>query len=390
MKLSNLILKRVTQALSKEEEQLFQEWFSESEQNKKLYSFLKIQKKQGADLSKLRDWDSDAAWVKIIEQYELRKNKSKKPFGLTPILKYAAVFLGIATFSYGYLQFSKQKTETKASNKNAITLQLDNGEIHTLYNNNDYAIKNKDGNILGFQNKNKLDYKDTEVGEKLTYNKLTIPYGKRFEISLSDGTTVYLNAGSSLRYPVKFIEGLDRHVYLIGEAFFDVSEDKAHPFIVSTSEMDVTVLGTEFNVAAYPEDQFISTVLVEGSVNLSNSKTNRKQEVETVKLLPGYKADWALGSGKTVLDQVDTDIYTGWIEGRLVLKNLPFNTIIKKLERHYNVEIVNNYNAFDAQIFTATFDVETIDEVLSSFAENKSFHFKTKGNTITIESPNQE
>ena len=388
MKLSHLILKKVTEGLSKEEEELFQEWLRESETNQKLYNFLKVEKQQGKDVSKLKEWDSDSAWVNVNEKYELIRKKKTKPFRPIAILKYAAIFLGIALLGYGSFDFDGQQTEIAEHDPNAITLQLENGEIHTLYTNKNTAITNKNGNILGLQNKNKLDYKNAEVDEELVYNKLTIPYGERFEIFLSDGTTVYLNAGSSLRYPVKFIEGLDRHVFLVGEAFFDVREDKAHPFVVSTSEMDVTVLGTEFNVTAYPEDQFISTVLVEGSVNLSNTKTERKAEVEEIQLSPGFKADWSVVHGKAVLNQVDTDIYTGWIEGKLVLKNLPFNTIIKKLERHYNVEIVNSYSALDAQIFTATFDVESIDEVLSSFAENKSFRFETKGNTITIESPN--
>src|SRR5690606_36367432 len=107
--------------------------------------------------------------------------------------------------------------------------------------------------------------------DKLAYNTLKIPFGKKFRLQLSDGTMVHINSGSTLKYPIKFIAGENRQVYLDGEAFFDVAKDKKHPFIVNADNLNVRVLGTHFNVSNYPEDAVTDVVLVEGSVGMYRS-----------------------------------------------------------------------------------------------------------------------
>ena len=129
----------------------------------------------------------------------------------------------------------------------------------------------------------------------MVYNTLKIPYGKKFEVQLSDGTIVHLNAGTSLRYPVQFVKNQSRQVYLTGEAFFEVSKDKAHPFTVNTQEVNVEVLGTKFNVNSYTEDVSTDVVLVEGKVSLYKDKKTAENQVY---LTPGLKGSNIKGQQK--------------------------------------------------------------------------------------------
>src|SRR5665811_1353199 len=147
------------------------------------------------------------------------------------------------------------------------------------------------------------------------------------------------------------------------------------------------VLGTKFNVTAYPEDREINTVLVEGSVSLYSSKSGYDPK-KANKLEPGYKASWDRFYEKMDVEKVDTDIYTGWIDGKLVIKEMAFKNIVPKLERQYKVSIDNTYEALDNEVFTATFDIETIDEALKIFAEETPFDYEFKKDRITIYAPN--
>ncbi len=386
MKLAQLVVAKLNGTISKEEERFFNEWLCKSKKNQELYARLGVLKKRGVDISEIANLDSELAWRKTLRVYESKMNQQQRFFAINPVIyRYAAIFIGLIALGYGYFQYSPSDNHTLKMDSDAITLQLDNGDIQVLSSDGAHAITDAKGNVLGVKQDNKLDYKNAKTAvEKLVYNTLKIPNGKRFQITLSDGTIVHLNAGSSIRYPVKFLKEKERRVFLVGEAFFDVSSDKVHPFIVNTSEMDVTVTGTQFNVTAYPEDNYINTVLVEGSVSLSDTD---QDDNERIQLEPGYKAKWDIDNGKTNIVKVDTDVYTSWISGRLVLKNMSFKNIVKKLERHYNVEIKNNFSALDDQVFTASFDIETIDEVLGSFAENKNFVFEIDNKTITISEP---
>lgn len=383
MKLTPLIVKKLNKTISKEEEKIFNEWLSKSKSNKELFSRLKEIIIKGSDITELENLDSGAAWDKVQKSYKFQKNQNSKRLILKSTLKYAAIFIGLLTLGYGYYEYSASSSKLSEQDSNVITLQLDNGKVQILSTDDTHSITDSQGNILGRKQGNILDYKDTKEVEKLVFNTLTIPYGKKFKLVLSDGSTVHLNAGSSIRYPIKFLKNNNRQVYLTGEAFFNVSTDKEHPFVVSTNKMNITVLGTEFNVSAYPEDAHINTVLVEGSVKLSNIN----DKLDSIRLEPGFKAKWDVNSNKTVLEKVDTDIYTSWMSGRLIIKNQPFKNIVKQLERHYNIQIKNNYEDLNNQIYTAAFDDETIEEVLGSFAENKKFNYKINDNIITIDQP---
>lgn len=305
----------------------------------------------------------------------------------------AAIMVICFGLSYLYFDFSASSDPSQdsieivneAPDPNSIILELGDGKKEVISSDGTISILNNEGKVVGVQKGTNLNYTNAvanKLPEELVWNKLTIPYGKVFEIVLSDKTIVHLNAGSSIRYPVQFLKGQDRNVFLEGEAFFEVTKNTDQPFVVHTDNMNVEVLGTKFNVSSYPEDPTINTVLVEGSVSI-NSNLDTKEPQKTM-LRPGHKLDWEKQKGSIALNKVDTTIYTAWIEGRIVFEHMPFNNILKKLERRYNVSITNNNPNLATETFTASFDIETIDQVLMSFSKNYNFTYNIDKNQITI------
>jgi ferric-dicitrate binding protein FerR (iron transport regulator) len=142
-------------------------------------------------------------------------------------------------------------------------------------------------------------------------------------------------------------------------------------------------LGTQFNVSSYPEDKNVTTVLVEGAVGLYPSESKYEPKKSTI-LKPGYKADWKKSDDSISIEKADVEFYTAWINGRILLKHMKFNSIIKKLERHYNVKIINNNKTLGEEYITATFDIETIDQVFEVISEIHPIKFKRTENVIII------
>ncbi|QVY64483.1 FecR family protein [Polaribacter sp. Q13] len=293
------------------------------------------------------------------------------------------VFIGIAYFMHNDKPVTIVQENSIANEE--IVLKLSNGDTQIITSNGQSKILDDKGVVIGAQTGKEINYRNNSkaTSKELVFNELKVPYGKTFAIVLSDGTEVHLNAGTTLKYPVKFLKGKNRQVYLTGEAFFKVSKDKEHPFIVESNDLNIRVLGTSFNVSSYAENTNISTVLVEGAVRLYG-----KDEVysnEKSKLLePGKKADWNKENQKISIQKVNTSHYTSWINGTLVIEKLRFQEIIKRLERHYNIKIINSNKKLANQVFTATFQVENIQQVLESFKTNYSFQYTIEGDTITI------
>ncbi|MCL6268217.1 FecR family protein [Flagellimonas myxillae] len=299
-------------------------------------------------------------------------------------LKYAASVAFIIGALYVF--FLEQKTGTQSisnqNNSDAIVLKLDDGNLDVISENDQKKITDSKGNVVGYQKGNTIAYEQKPDSKELVYNELTVPLGKKFDLVLSDGTTVKLNAGSTIKYPIQFINGLDREVEIWGEAYFDVTKDENHPFLVNANNIQVEVLGTKFNVSSYPEDEDISTVLVEGSVKLSAKNTVEMRGSLVIK--PNQKASLNKSTAQMTVTEVDTDIYTSWINGRIVFKNCPFKNIRKKLERRYNVSIINNNASLDEKFYNASFDIETIEEVMEAFKENYAIDYTISNNHIII------
>jgi ferric-dicitrate binding protein FerR (iron transport regulator) len=330
----------------------------------------------------------DSSVIRSSLLREIRKEKRRaERLSVRSILKYAAILVFIVGAGYfinnEFFRFTND--QVIIPKEEAITLQLEDGSTRIIREDGSVQVTDKNGNIVGKQEGAKLVYDDKSPIEKLVYNTLTVPYGKRFDLVLSDGTQVVLNAGTSLKYPVQFISGRNRDVFLKGEAFFDVAKDAEHPFVVDAGKLTVQVLGTRFNMTTYEEDTHTEVVLVEGSVSLNPDKNPDSKD--NVVLKPGSKGFYNKSQGTISITKVNTSIYTAWVNGDVVFRNAPFENIAKRLERLYNVTIINNNQRLANEVFNASFEVdnENINDILHYF--NKVYHieYKIADNTIIID-----
>lgn len=376
--LEKLIAKYLDNQASLNEIDELTEWIEqdENEQIFKQYSEINY-----AVEYNMKQFDLDKAKEKLFRKIRRDKNIFyRKKF--QNILKYAAVLLIIVGAGYFYQEYSfNSDLPTRVIPKEgSITLELENGMIEVINTQSSKEITDSQGNIVGNQKNDLLTYNLNENKEVLVYNTLKVPYGKRFEIQLSDGTKVFLDAGTSLKYPVSFIRNHPREVFLNGEAYFDVSEDKDQPFRVNVGALNVEVLGTEFNVQAYTEDQSFDVVLVEGSVKLYQNLEDKNK----MTIFPGERGVFNRKEKTITVDEVNTTVYTAWRKGELVFRNMTFNNITKKLERHFNVVIINQNKLLSEQVFNASFNNDSIESVLSYFEDISDLQYEFKDNIIYI------
>ncbi len=202
---------------------------------------------------------------------------------------------------------------------------------------------------------------------------VSIPYGARTQLSMPDGSTVWLNSGSTLTYPVDFSK--HRHVMLDGEAFFDVVKRRG-PFEVSTNYGKVIVHGTAFNVQAFSDGNFVTT-LVRGKVQIINNGGQGKEF-----LYPGEQA--SLVGEKFEKRTVDTELYTSWKDGRLIFYREPFPSMIDKMERWFNVDIEYSGLDFKGLWFSGTIENETLTEVMEMICKSASVNYSYNSKTRRI------
>lgn len=227
------------------------------------------------------------------------------------------------------------------------------------------------------------EFEQETTANEVTFNTIIVPYGKRSQITLADNSTVWLNSGSKLVYPAKFA-GKKREVFLEGEAIFDVSHNAQKPFYVVSKDVEVKVLGTVFNVSAYPDDDYTNTVLESGSVELKyNSNSILKQSKITI--TPGTLAQYTPSSKTIKQQQVNTKHYTSWRNGELFFESEPLANIIKKVGRFYNVEIKIANPVLSKETFSGYLDLkQTATEVLDVIARTMELNITEIENQIII------
>jgi len=191
--------------------------------------------------------------------------------------------------------------------------------------------------------------------DKMVYNTVVVPYGKRTQVTLSDNSSVWLNSGSKLIYPARFADK-KREVYLEGEAIFEVSHNKQRPFHVITRDMEIKVLGTVFDVSAYTDDATSGTVLESGSVELKY-KTNSLLSQSKITMVPGMLAVYDPIEKTVKQTQVNTKLFTSWREGYFVFERQSLEEILKKISRYYNVSIQLEDQSLANETFTGPLDL---------------------------------
>jgi len=327
--------------------------------------------------------DTESIIKELKSRISKEESKAKRTNILLNTIKYAAVFCLI--FGLGYYSSinseSLDEPQKIIPKSNDIVLTSDDSKVILEKDDNKTDDKKIISKINLIQKSDHLIYDNNIDIKELVYHSLKVPYGKRFNIVFPDGSKAYLNSGSVIRYPVKFIEDKKREVFLEGEAFFDVAENKNELFIVNSNGINVEVYGTKFNVRNYSEDFNSDIVLVEGSVGINNSEVS-----ELIMLKPGFKGSVDKENFRVKTSKVNTKIYTSWIDGEVIFRNETFSQILKKLERLYNVTIINNKNESLDELFNAAINVENenIEQVLDYFNKIYNIEYQIFNNKIII------
>ena len=378
-----LIVKYLSNSLTREEWDELNAWMEKTDDTDTFYEYLKIN--YAAD-SIMNDFNTNRTKTTVLEKIKQDKSKVRR-LNVYNVLKYAAVF--VLLFGLGYFMQNEYsifgKKQTVFPSDNGITLEMNDGSLKVLSEDESIEIVDANGNVIGEQKGDRLIYSSGDSqNEELVFNTLNIPHGKKFELQLSDGTVVNLNSGSSFRYPINFKKDGQRNVFLEGEAFLDVAKDKSRPFVLNSNNLDVTVLGTQFNVSAYPEEVTTDVVLIEGAVKMQLANRVPSDENNNLILEPGYKGSFHRSNKNITSKPVNTSAYTSWMQGELVFRNMTFENILKKMERHYNVRIHNNNTQYSEKKFNANFGDATIYEVLDYFKTTYDIPYTIDDNEINI------
>jgi transmembrane sensor len=262
-----------------------------------------------------------------------------------------------------------------APGKNIATLTLANGKTITLSD-------AKKGVVI---NEGKLSYNDgSTVGQDLSTLRSTevmasTPRGGQYQLILSDGTKIWLNAASSIKFPASFAGANQRKVVLKGEAYFEVVKDKGHPFIVESLGQIVEVLGTHFNVSANSDDQVIKTTLIEGSVKVVQSKTNN-----TTVLKPNQQSVITEGVDKIKVNTVDPESALAWKNGYFMFDDEDLESIMRKIAKWYDVKIIYEQKPVGLSFIGTVSRSRNVSEVLHALERTGKIKFRIEDKKITV------
>lgn len=311
----------------------------------------------------------------IVERIDKKTQQRKIQNFLISLTKFAAI--GLIFFLSGIFYY-KTTEKTDYFSEIKITKEL------VLNSDNSQLILSDGSNFPLFERESKINHinkdqivinkKDTISSrgetEKESYNYLIVPYGKSSSIRLPDGTIAYLNAGSSIKYPSTF-DNNKREIYLIGEGYFEVSKDPNKPFHVITDRIEVEVLGTKFNLSAYPTDNVIETILVEGKVELKETGIQFKKNKKTLE--PNQRAAYHRGNSEINITEVDINNYVSWHLGYLNFEKMELNRVIKKMEHYYNIRINLKNPMLGMKTITGKLELqENVDSALKVLANTSS------------------
>lgn len=284
------------------------------------------------------------------------------------VLKIAAVFAlltGITFFLY-FLDQSRNDQFHMVTidpvDAGQGTVILSDGTVHKFEAKETFIRQSNSGQLL--VNRDTIA-KASKMSGKAgpAMNHVVVPYGKRSELALSDGTHIWLNSGSQISYPDEF-NGKTREVFISGEAFFDVASYNDRPFFVNTKEMKIRVLGTRFNITAYKDDSTVQTALMSGKVSVGRNTLFAR----SIEIAPGEKAVFDKEDGVISKEAADLQFINSWVHGYLILRNEPTTGIFKRLERYYNQTIITD-GKFDDITFSGKLHLkDNLQDVLENIA----------------------
>jgi ferric-dicitrate binding protein FerR (iron transport regulator) len=380
-KAQELIDKYQKGTLSAEEEALFEGWY------------LKLTAEEQVSISeKHLAQKKRAIWKNL--QVNNGTTKMVKFRVSTQIAAAAIVILAVGIL-YFYQKDTTKQTVTRIA-KNDIRpggskayLTLANGKTIVLNTTANGQIANQAGTSVTKTAGGQLVY--TITGKSTTsnpaeLNTITTPRGGQWQVLLPDGTKVWLNAASSLTYPVSFTALKNRRVELTGEAYFEVAKDKTHPFIVHTIKQDVEVLGTHFNINAYADEQYTKTTLLEGSVHVKPATASAINEANSLAwqaLKPGQQS--VLSNGDIKITAANTEAAIAWKNTMFYFEDDNLENIMKRVARWYDVNIIYHNNQVKHELFSGRISrAQNVSEVLKMLTLTGAAQFKIEGRNIIV------
>ena len=340
-------------------DQAVEEWLEDKQHCEILDELAKIKRCLQSDCY---DELKEEEWKRIVKKTGRKQYRIHRIWAVGKYVASILLFVGGITFCL--LWSSRQKEEVVVEDnllhfgKQGANLVLGDGKIIRITSDNVFDMREIDGTFIRKDSVGINYTQDDSSEDTLIYNELRTLTGMEYGLTLSDGTCVFLNAETSLKYPVAF-KNKQRVVELSGEAYFKVAKDSNRPFIVNMHGVEVVVLGTSFNIRAYIDEPDVTTTLVEGNIVINGRR-----------LVPGEQANYTVETGELVIKNVDTDLYTAWKEGYFVFKNESLGSVMKRLAHWYGIRYCfEDENAKNVRIgarFDKYKDMTPIIEMLQS------------------------
>jgi len=327
-----------------------------------------------------------------IDRFDNQHRPAGRVIRLRTLFRVAAVFLLVTTLGavgYFYLSVQPQPYEFVSDDPGKTggdaRLVLSTGDEISLKKDNSSIALTADEQ-LRINNDSVIDLRGKAAGitEPGRMNEVIVPFGKKSQLVLEDGTKVWLNAGSRFAFPTRFT-GKKREVVLEGEAYFEVAKSSERPFLVNAGEVSVRVLGTRFNLSAYPTDGVIEAMLVEGSVAMTEKSGPGFSRKEVV-IIPNQLGSFnRTEKSMVVRNEPDTDIYIAWTEGWFQFSKEDLFTVFKKLERFYDVKFVYPSDFNSPDLISGKLDLkDTPEQVMRALADVARIEYRIENNYIRV------
>ncbi len=390
-KVSQLITKETMNDLEDQEKEFLSGW-KEKEDNQLVYQDLKNEFAFYSRNKKIQQIDTSKAWKTFVRRMDDEKlgYSSRKRKMVWTISSIAALFV-IGLFTY--LSINEwQGSENNLANvsiapgRYQAELIVDGGEVFKLEEGQVSSIDQEGVEINNNNGRLVYNKKENQDFTKPSVNRLVVPKGGEYQLVLPDGTEVWLNSDSELKYPSLFASDL-RMVELNGEAYFKVAKNVEKPFIVHTENHNVRVLGTEFNISAYKEDENQFTTLVEGSVAVDYQSENGQEKHAQIK--PNQQLVFHKQTSEIDIKEVDTYLYTSWKDGRFVFRNENMESFILKIARWYNVDVHFEDDEVKLRRFSGDLPrYEDMSDILKILELEMSLKIEVKDSTVILASHN--
>ena len=334
--IARIIQKSLKGKLSESEERQLSGWRKVSDENERAFQRMISEDFYTIGMEKLEMYDSRVAYGRFLQKKYQQRRKRRFLINMARVAAVALPFV-IALVLYVGLNREEEQMVRPSLASNILpgtskaVLTLANGQMIPLGKEATDSTIITDGTQISASGSG-VTYASGVESESVVYNKLEIPRGGEFCLTLSDGTRVWLNSETSIQYPVAF-GAKERRVFVQGEAYFEVAKDANKPFTVQFMSSSVTVLGTSFNIRAYPEEKQSQTTLAEGSVRIYSPGSS-------MLLKPGEQAEVSALSGEMVKQEVEVKNFTSWKDGRFVFEQQPLEDIMRTLERWYDIRVI--------------------------------------------------